>query len=39
MSVNWDDLAHWGDPATCVTIAITDDLGDHGRGCDEAVQQ
>jgi hypothetical protein len=35
-AVNWDDLAHWGDPATCVTIAITDDLGDHGRGCDEA---
>jgi hypothetical protein len=33
VSVNWDDVANWGGH---VTIAITDDLGDHGRGCDEA---
>jgi hypothetical protein len=38
MSVDWLNLTTWGDPATCVTVAITDDLGDHGRHCDEAVQ-
>jgi hypothetical protein len=35
VSVDWLDVANWGGG---VTIAITDDLGDHGRHCDEAVQ-
>lgn len=36
--VNWDS-PEWGKPGRNVHHATTDDLGDHGRHCDEAVQQ
>ena len=32
-TVDWDDVANWGGR---VHIGTTDDLGDHGRHCDEA---
>jgi hypothetical protein len=32
MAVDWDSPT-WGGG---ITIAMTDDLGDHGRHCDEA---
>ena len=37
MSVDRES-AHWGQPGHNVHIATTDDLGDHGRHCDEAEQ-
>lgn len=33
MTIDWLDVANWGGH---VTIAASDDLGDHGRHCDEA---
>jgi hypothetical protein len=34
--IAWDDVAQWGQPGTNVTIGTCDDLGNHGRHCDEA---
>lgn len=37
--IDWDDLDHWGQPGSNVHIGTTDDLGDHGRHCDETEDQ
>jgi hypothetical protein len=34
--IDWLDTANWGHGR--VHIGTTDDLGDHGRHCDEADQ-
>lgn len=33
--IDWDSLT-WGNPATCVHIGSSDDLGKHGSHSDEA---
>lgn len=33
--IDWDDVEHWGGG---VHHATTDDLGDHGRHCDETKE-
>lgn len=36
--VDWDS-AHWGQPGHNVHWGTTDDLGDHGKHCDEGDGQ
>lgn len=37
--IDWDDVAGWGKPGRNVRHGTTDDLGDHGRHCDETEEE
>lgn len=36
--IDWQK-ADWGNPATCVHVGSSDDLGKHGRHSDETSEQ